>query len=165
MQTFYFSSFLNYLTTLRIATIIWPRIVGLMNNNLNWKKENIRGIISITKQKFDWRDIIKCIRKISATVLCVRTEILTRDFPNAAQCYQLTSDARFQTFYLLDTKDLKKKCHKNCGELCSEFMYTWHMARSWYTTHIDIVTIDVKASRLVSRCRINVTRVHAGGDS
>jgi len=60
-------------------------------------------------QKFDWRDIIKFIRKFSATILRVHTEILIRDFPNAAQCYHLTRDARFQTFQLLDRKDFQKK--------------------------------------------------------
>jgi len=59
----------------------------------------------------------------------------------------------------------KKNVTKKCGELCSEFMYTWHMCRRRYTPDIHIVTIDVKASRLVSRCTINVTRVYAGGDS
>ena len=41
---------------------------------------------------------------------------------------------------------------------------TWHMGRRWYTPNIDVVTTDIKASRLVSRCRINVTCVYAGGN-
>jgi hypothetical protein len=57
-----------------------------------------------------------------------------------------------------------KKCYKTCRELCSEFMYTWHMGRRWYTPDIDIITIDIKASRLLLRCRINVTCVYAEGD-